>query len=126
MELINNNYVAVKDGIIPQPASAQLAEIVGLAGALELLEGRTGNIKDSAYADAAVHVGRPMWVKRELKRKTGATVKHCDFDETNKSNASAHRGKCGKVYQVDLEGEPCSRHGHHGRVHNAAEKVRRK
>lgn len=78
-ELINNNHVTVEAGIIPQPASAPLAEIVGLTGVLELLEGRTENIiTDSAYAHATFHVGGPMWVKRDFKTTAGATVKHCE------------------------------------------------
>lgn len=79
VELINNNYVTVETGIIPQPASAQLAEIVALTRALELLEGKTGNIiTDSAYAHAAVHIDGPMWVKINYQTSTGTTVKHCE------------------------------------------------
>lgn len=79
VEMNNNSYITVKAEIIPQPASAQLAEINVVTRPLELLEGETGNIiTDSAYDLVAVHVNGPMWVKRNFKTLAETTVSYCE------------------------------------------------
>ena len=64
-------------GIIPQPASAQLAEIVALTEALKLAEGRKVNIyTDSAYGHGAIHVDGPQWIRRGFLTAADTPVKH--------------------------------------------------
>ncbi|XP_031674692.1 uncharacterized protein LOC116367125, partial [Oncorhynchus kisutch] len=71
-QLHDKTHVTLESGIIPQPASAQLAEIVALTQALEKAEGKTVNIyTDSAYAHGAVHIDGPQWVRRNFTT-TGA------------------------------------------------------
>jgi len=68
--------VAEKD-TIPQPASAQSAEVAGLIRALELSKGKRVNIyTDSAYAWGAVHLEGPSWKRRDFRTSAGTPVKH--------------------------------------------------
>ncbi|XP_072896249.1 protein NYNRIN-like [Hemitrygon akajei] len=62
---------------IPQPASAQLAEVYGLLRALELSEGLRVNIyTDSNYAWGAVHIEGAAWIRRGFRTAAGTPVKH--------------------------------------------------
>ncbi|XP_043540081.1 ribonuclease H-like, partial [Chiloscyllium plagiosum] len=70
-------YDTIKSGEIPQPASAQPAEITALTRALELSEGHQVYIfTDSNYAWTAVHVEGTAWVRHGFKTSTGRPVKH--------------------------------------------------
>ncbi|XP_046891656.1 uncharacterized protein LOC124477723 [Hypomesus transpacificus] len=72
-----NNHTTWEAEIIPQPASAQLAEIHGLTRALELSQGKAVNIyTDSAYAHGAVHVDGPQWKRRGFLTTNGTAVRH--------------------------------------------------
>ncbi|XP_062864415.1 protein NYNRIN-like [Trichomycterus rosablanca] len=65
--------------IIPQPASAQLAEIVALTKALELGKDKALNVyTDSAYAHCAVHVDGPQWMRRGFVTSQNTPVKHAE------------------------------------------------
>ncbi|XP_062859494.1 uncharacterized protein LOC134321621 [Trichomycterus rosablanca] len=65
--------------IIPQPASAQLAEIVALTKALELGKDKVLNVyTDSAYAHCAVHVDGPQWMRRGFVTSQNTPVKHAE------------------------------------------------
>ncbi|XP_044038132.1 uncharacterized protein LOC122869312 [Siniperca chuatsi] len=70
-------HLTIDQGLIPQPASAQLAEIVALTRALEFSEGKRVNIyTDSAYGHGAVHVDGPQWVRRNFLTTANTPVKH--------------------------------------------------
>ncbi|XP_056255929.1 protein NYNRIN-like [Seriola aureovittata] len=70
-------YTTKEQGIIPQPASAQLAEIIALTKALKLAEGKKVNIyTDSAYGYGAVHVDGPQWIRRNFLTTANTPVKH--------------------------------------------------
>lgn len=70
-------YETKDTGIIPQPASAQLAEIVALTHALAISAGKRVNIyTDSAYGHGAVHVDGPQWVRRNFLTTANTPVKH--------------------------------------------------
>ncbi|XP_064877154.1 uncharacterized protein LOC135572653 [Oncorhynchus nerka] len=76
-QLHDKTHVTLESGIIPQPASAQLAEIVALTQALEKAEGKTVNIyTDSAYAHGAVHIDGPQWVRRNFTTTGNLPIKH--------------------------------------------------
>ncbi|XP_064864485.1 uncharacterized protein LOC115135188 [Oncorhynchus nerka] len=76
-QLHDKTHVTLESGIVPQPASAQLAEIVGLTQALEKAEGKTVNIyTDSAYAHGAVHIDGPQWVRRNFTTTGNLPIKH--------------------------------------------------
>lgn len=61
-------HVTIAAAIIPQPASAQLAEVIALTKALEYA--------DSAYAHGAVHVDGPQWMRRGFLTTANTPVKH--------------------------------------------------
>ncbi|KAK6292486.1 hypothetical protein J4Q44_G00370700 [Coregonus suidteri] len=76
-QLPDGSHVTLESDIIPQPASAQLAEIIGLTQALEKAEGKTVNIyTDSAYAHGAVHTDGPQWVRRNFTTTGNLPIKH--------------------------------------------------
>ena len=61
----------------PQPASAQLAEVIGLMKALQQREGLRVNLyADSTYAHGAVHVDGPQWAGRSFLTTASTPVKH--------------------------------------------------
>lgn len=62
---------------LPQPCSAQLAEVRALAAACKLGSGRQCNVyTDSAYAHGVCHVFGPIWVQRGFQRADGSAVTH--------------------------------------------------
>nr|XP_046167153.1 uncharacterized protein LOC124003133 [Oncorhynchus gorbuscha] len=70
-------HTTLESGIIPQPASAQLAEIIGLTQALTVAKGKKVNIyTDSAYAHGAVHIDGPQWVRRNFTTTGNLPIKH--------------------------------------------------
>ncbi|XP_036816756.1 uncharacterized protein LOC110528531 [Oncorhynchus mykiss] len=76
-QLPDGSHVTLESAIIPQPASAQLAEIIGLTQALKGAEGKTVNIyTDSAYAHGAVHTDGPQWVRRNFTTTGNLPIKH--------------------------------------------------
>nr|XP_040060401.1 uncharacterized protein LOC120835481 isoform X2 [Gasterosteus aculeatus aculeatus] len=75
--LPDGTLVELEAAVIPQPASAQLAEVVALTRALQLAVGKKVNVyTDSAYAHGAVHVDGPQWLRRGFMTSSGALVKH--------------------------------------------------
>ena len=62
---------------IPQPASAQTAEIIAITEALRLSTNKRVNIyTDSAYGFSAVHFDGPAWLRRKFLTAAGTPVKH--------------------------------------------------
>ena len=62
---------------LPQGTSAQLAELVALAQALELSKGQRVNIyTDSKYAYLTLHAHATIWKERQFKIATGEPIKH--------------------------------------------------
>lgn len=62
----------VKVELVPQPASAQLAELVGLTEACLLAEGKRVTIyTDSAYAHNVCHLFASVWKIEGLRRQMG-------------------------------------------------------
>lgn len=73
----NDKADIIQAGEIPQPASAQVAEIKALTEALKLSAGHKVNIyTDSAYGFGAVHYEGPAWVRRKFLTAAGTPVKH--------------------------------------------------
>lgn len=76
-QLPDGSHVTLESAIIPQPASAQLSEIIGLTQALIRAKGKTVNIyTDSAYAHGAVHTDGPQWVRRIFTTTGNLPIKH--------------------------------------------------
>ncbi|XP_036808375.1 uncharacterized protein LOC110515180 [Oncorhynchus mykiss] len=76
-QTVDGAHTTLESGIIPQPASAQLAEIIGLTQALTLAKGKKVNIyTDSAYAHGAVHIDGPQWVRRNFTTTGNLPIKH--------------------------------------------------
>lgn len=70
-------FYILDQGIVPQPALAQLAEIVALTKALELSKGKRVNIYTySAYGHGAIHVDGPQWVHRNFLTTANTPVRH--------------------------------------------------
>lgn len=70
-------FVSVKPDVIPQPASAQMAELIALTEAWKLAKEKTGTIyTDSAYATQAVHVDLCHWRPKGFGTSSGTPVKH--------------------------------------------------
>ena len=62
---------------IPQPASAQAAEIIAITEALKMSKDKRVNIyTDSAYGFSAVHFDGPQWLRRKFLTAAGTPVKH--------------------------------------------------
>ncbi|XP_073346961.1 protein NYNRIN-like [Pagrus major] len=73
------HHDVIDQGTIPQPAPAQLAEVIALTKALQHSKGLRVNIyTDSAYAHGAVHVDGPQWVRRHFLTTASTPVKHRD------------------------------------------------
>ncbi|XP_062844092.1 ribonuclease H-like [Trichomycterus rosablanca] len=73
----NEGFIPVDSGIIEQPASAQLAELVAITKALEKAADQTVNIyTDSAYAHSALHLDGPQWIRRGLVTAQGTPIKN--------------------------------------------------
>ena len=70
-------FRTIDKGILPQPASAQSAELHALGQALKLAEGKRVNVfTDSAYSHAAVHIDAPQWIRRDFKTSQGGPIRH--------------------------------------------------
>ena len=77
VEQTGDGLVTRKAEIIPQPASAQLAELRALIEACRLAKGEIVNIyTDSAYGVQAVHVDLCHWKRRGFSTSSGAPLKH--------------------------------------------------
>ena len=72
----NGGSTDLESGQIPQPVSAQVAEIVALTRALQLSQGHLNIYTDSAYGHAAIHIDGPSWLRREFRTAAGTPVKH--------------------------------------------------
>lgn len=71
------DFVVEKAEIIPQPASAQLAELVGLTEACLLADGKRVTIyTDSAYAHNVCHLFGAVWKSRGFKKTDGSPIQH--------------------------------------------------
>lgn len=74
-----SDFVVEKAEIIPQPASAQLAELVGLTEACLLADGKRVTIyTDSAYAHNVCHLFGAVWKGRGFKKTDGSPIQHHD------------------------------------------------
>ncbi len=72
-------FVVEKAEVIPQPASAQLAELVGLTEACLLAEDKKVTIyTDSAYAHNVCHLFGSVWKNRGFKKTDGSPIQHHD------------------------------------------------
>ncbi|KAK9543321.1 hypothetical protein VZT92_001108 [Zoarces viviparus] len=70
-------HQTVESGILPQPASAQLAEVEALIQALEWSTDKIVNIfTDSAYAHGAAHIDGPVWRRRNFTTSNDHPIKH--------------------------------------------------
>ncbi|XP_061127087.1 uncharacterized protein LOC133146985 [Syngnathus typhle] len=70
-------FVTIKAEVIPQPASAQLAELVGLTEACLLAEGKRVTVyTDSAYAHSVCHLFGAVWRNRGFKKTDGSPIQH--------------------------------------------------
>lgn len=77
VESQGSDFVVVKAETIPQPASAQLAELVGLTEACLLAEGKKVTIyTDSAYAHNVCHLFGAVWKSRGFKKTNGSPIQH--------------------------------------------------
>lgn len=77
VEAQGTEFVVVKAETIPQPASAQLAELVGLTEACLLAEGKRVTIyTDSAYAHNVCHLFGAVWKNRGFKKTDGSLIQH--------------------------------------------------
>jgi len=73
----NGSHETLHAEIIPQPASAQLAEVEALIQALQWGKDKEINIfTDSAYAHGAAHVDSPVWKRRNYTTSTDQPIKH--------------------------------------------------
>lgn len=71
------DFVVVKAEKIPQPASAQLAELMRLTEACLLAEGKKVTIyTDSAYAHNVCHLFGSVWKNRGFKKTDGSPIQH--------------------------------------------------
>ena len=77
-------FVVEKAEIVPQPASAQLAELVGLTEACLMAEGKRVTIyTDSAYAHNVCHLFGSVWKSRGFKRNGWfSNTASCSDNET--------------------------------------------
>ncbi|KAM7417008.1 hypothetical protein PAMA_016903 [Pampus argenteus] len=70
-------FIVEKAEVIPQPASAQLAELVGLTEACLMAEGKRVTIyTDSAYAHNVCHLFGSVWKNRGFKKADGSPIQH--------------------------------------------------
>ncbi|KAJ3584773.1 hypothetical protein NHX12_015268 [Muraenolepis orangiensis] len=70
-------FVVEKAEAIPQPCSAQLAELVALTEACNLASGQRVTIyTDSAYAHNVCHLFGAIWKGRGFKKADGSPVQH--------------------------------------------------
>ncbi|XP_053275124.1 uncharacterized protein LOC128437110 [Pleuronectes platessa] len=73
----DGSHTTLEAGIIPQPASAQLAEVTALTRALELGQGQIVNVyTDSAYAHGAVQLDGPSWMRRGFLTTGDQPIRH--------------------------------------------------
>ena len=79
VEQIGDELLTRKAEIIPQPASAQLAELRALIEACKLAKNERVNIyTDSAYGVQAVHVDMCHWKRKGFLTSSGNPVKHLE------------------------------------------------
>ncbi|KAI5617727.1 hypothetical protein C0J50_22731, partial [Silurus asotus] len=70
-------YKTIAQAQVPQPCSAQLAEIKALTAACRLAADKTCTVyTDSAYAYGVCHVFGPIWAQRGFQRADGSTITH--------------------------------------------------
>ena len=73
----DGSHTTLEAAIIPQPASAQLAEVTALTRALELGQGQIVNVyTDSAYAHGAVQLDGPSWMRRGFLTTGDQPIRH--------------------------------------------------
>ncbi|XP_038563196.1 uncharacterized protein LOC119894616 [Micropterus salmoides] len=73
----DNTFTDVQTTSVPQPCSAQLAEIKALTAACKLAKGKRLNVyTDSAYAYGVCHVHGNTWKQRGFCRADGTPVIH--------------------------------------------------
>ena len=73
----DTDFVVEKAEVIPQPASAQLAELVGLTEACLLAAGKRVTIyTDSAYAHNVCHLFGAVWKGRGFIKTDGSPIQH--------------------------------------------------
>uniref|UniRef100_A0A3B1IGT4 ribonuclease H n=1 Tax=Astyanax mexicanus TaxID=7994 RepID=A0A3B1IGT4_ASTMX len=73
------DFVVVKAEVIPQPASAQLAELVGLTEACLMADGKRVTIfTDSAFCHGICHLFGAVWKSRGFRKTDGSPIQHCD------------------------------------------------
>lgn len=70
-------FEMVKAEKVPQPCSAQKAELKALTEACVLAARRTANVyTDSAYAHGVFHLFGAVWHQREFKKTDGSPIQH--------------------------------------------------
>lgn len=73
-----SNFVTEKAEAVPQPCSAQLAELIALTQACLMAEGKRVTIyTDSAYAHSVCHLFAAVWKGRGFKKTDGSPIQHC-------------------------------------------------
>ncbi|XP_076838275.1 uncharacterized protein LOC143483318, partial [Brachyhypopomus gauderio] len=77
VQACGEEWEEVESGVVPQPASAQLAEMVALTRALEHASGQIVNIyTDSAYVHGVIHHELVRWMDNGYTNATGQPIKH--------------------------------------------------
>ena len=72
-----SEFVTAKAEVVPQPCSAQLAELIALTEACLMAEGKRVNIyTDSSYAMNVCHLFGAVWKSRGFKSADGSPIKH--------------------------------------------------
>lgn len=73
----DDTYTVIEAAKLPQPCSAQLAEIKALTAAFIIAEGKKVNVyTDSSYAYYICHLYASVWSQRLFKRSDGSKVAH--------------------------------------------------
>ena len=71
------DFVVEKAEVVPQPCSAQLAELIALTEACTLAEGKRVTIyTDSSYAHNVCHLFGAIWKGRGFKKTDGSPIQH--------------------------------------------------
>lgn len=72
-----NDFLVERAEVIPQPACAQLAELVGLTEACLLAEGKRITIfTESVYVHNICHLYGAVWKNRGFKKTDGSPIQH--------------------------------------------------
>ncbi|GCC27075.1 hypothetical protein chiPu_0005496 [Chiloscyllium punctatum] len=73
-----SQYRTIKLETCPQPCSAQLAKLMALMAACEMMEGKKADIyTNSAYAHGVCHLFGAVWKQRGFKKSNGDPTRHC-------------------------------------------------